>query len=68
MASQMHCGQLLLLGSGCCNIGFIKNGVQSLLTEVYIHVIPSIQVFVKHFKPSFVFLLEINIPGSERDK
>lgn len=68
VASQLHFGQLLLVGSDYYNIGFIKNGVHSLLTQVYIHVIPSIQVFVKHKWLSFVFLLEINIPASERGK
>lgn len=68
VASQLHCGQLLLLGSDYYNIGSIKNGVQSLLREVYIHVISSVQVFIKHKWLSFIGLLEINIPASERGK
>lgn len=68
VASQLHCGQLFLVGRNCYNIGFIKNGVQSLLREVYTHVIPSIQVFVKHKWLSFGFHLEINIPAPERGK
>lgn len=52
-------GQLLLVGSDYYNIALItKNGVNSILTELYIHVIPSIQVFLKNKCLSFVFLLK----------